>query len=124
MLLGVIFINRPFYLQNLLGESNPRDYTISLARAGEVNGVQFQGFDAAPLVTANINELQEWTISNTGGHPWHMHVSQYLMCTLAKELVTKNLLYLFDGWMLLRFCRLIICSSRIFPNGKICQLIG
>ncbi len=82
-----LLINRPYYRQNLLSGADPRHYTISLAHAGEVNGKSFPGFDAPPLTIANINELQEWTISNTGSHPWHMHVSQYQMRVLAKELV-------------------------------------
>ncbi len=88
-----LLINRPYYLQDLLSEADPRHYMISLY-GRQLNGMSFAGFGTPPLTTANLNELQEWTISNTRAHPWHMHVSQYPMRVSPKELVIKNSLNL------------------------------
>ncbi|CAB9530109.1 Multicopper oxidase mco [Seminavis robusta] len=65
--------HRPFYLRDLstLSSSQFETYSISMT-AAQINGASYD--PDTPLGTWNYNTLQQWTVSASGAHPYHLHV--------------------------------------------------
>ncbi|CAM9666308.1 unnamed protein product [Chrysoparadoxa australica] len=72
---------RPYYLEDLmgLGMEEAQLFSPSLENTGTINGVAYAGTSGPPLVTVAINKLQQWGISASGSHPFHIHVSHMQM---------------------------------------------
>lgn len=62
---------RPTYLENNLPSAGSNTYSISMSGA-QING---QSWDAANSITSfPYNSLQQWSVSGSGAHPFHLHL--------------------------------------------------
>eukprot|EP01084_Bolivina_argentea_P164140 285405_1 len=67
---------RPPYLQSLLSASGVESgFTVNLGYTNQINGAPFKGFDdhEDALTTVDIDTVQEWRITSSLQHPFHMH---------------------------------------------------
>lgn len=62
---------RPPYLQDLSNVANFETYGSTMT-AAQINGVSFD--PDVPLGNWSYGKSQEWTISGSGAHPYHLHV--------------------------------------------------
>ena len=68
---GAWLPSRPLYLQDLRSATVGNTYDISMS-AAQINGKRWDM--NVPLATMQYDVVQEWTISGTGAHPFHLHI--------------------------------------------------
>jgi suppressor of ftsI len=77
---------RPYYLTDLRRVKKVEKFGVSMQNKA-LNSKLFAGPDAEPMHEVKINTVQEFTLSNTGPHPYHQHINpmQLTMPTVASR---------------------------------------
>ncbi len=75
IVLGEWSPRRPYYLTDLSEEGVvDNKFDVDLKFTGEINKKAFRT-GGEPLVKIKINDIQEWSITNSGQHPFHIHTN-------------------------------------------------
>ena len=83
----------PDYLADLYTSTDTSTFDLSFARGSggcTINGESWDGID--PLGYVETGSIQEWTVSGTARHPYHLHVNSYQL-----KGVTDSTGYFKDG---------------------------